>query len=92
MILKYFYKNYFAPLRILNLSIKHFVNLFVDIALTCSFNSFLFDVISFSLLPKSVLFTELAISFLLANFALFNHKSNISAVNLLNSEVVKYLS
>ena len=37
----------FAPLRILNLFIKSFVNFFVDTALTffdSSFNSFLFDV------------------------------------------------
>ena len=46
----------------LNLSIESFVNPFVDIALTfldSSFNSFLFDVTSFSLLSKSVLFTKL---------------------------------
>ena len=44
---------YFAPLGILNLFIKSFVNPFVDIALTffdSSFNSFLFDVTTFSLL------------------------------------------
>ena len=54
--------------------IKSFVNPFVDIALTfidSSFNSFLFDVTSFSLLFKSVLFTKLAISLLLAKFAFF---------------------
>ena len=42
-------EKYFAPLRILNLFIKYFVNPFVDIALTFSdnsFNSFLFEVTS----------------------------------------------
>ena len=41
-------EKYFTPLRILNLSIKSFVNPFVDIALAffdSSFDSFLFDVI-----------------------------------------------
>ena len=44
-------KKYFASLRILNLSIKSFVNPFIDIALTffdSSFYLFLFDVTSFS--------------------------------------------
>ena len=47
----------------------------MDIALTFfdnSFNSFLFDAPSFSLLSKSVFFTKLAISFLLAKLADFN--------------------
>ena len=59
-----------APLRILNLFIKSFVNPFVDIVLTfldSSFNSFLFNF--FSLLSKSALFTKLAITLLLAKFA-----------------------
>ena len=56
----------------LNLFIKSFVITFVDIALIyfdSSFNSFLFDVTSFSLLSKSVFFMKLAISLLLAKFA-----------------------
>ena len=88
-------EKYFAPLRILNLFIKSFVNPFVDIALTffdSSFNSFLFDVTSFSLLSKSVLLTKLAISFLLAKFARFNLAAKFSDVNLLHSGVVIYLS
>ena len=51
--------KYFAVLTILNISIKSLVNPFVDIALTffnSSFNLFLFDVTSFSLLSKSVFF------------------------------------
>ena len=81
-------EKYIAPLRILNLPL-------VDIALTffdSSFNSFLFDVTSFSLLSKSVFFKKLAISILLATFALFNLKLKIAAVNLLNSGVVIYSS
>ena len=57
---------------ILNLFIKSFVNPFVDIVwnfFDSSFNSFLFDVTSFSLLSKSVFFTKLAISLLLAKVA-----------------------
>ena len=76
---------------ILNLSTKSFVNPFVDIALTffdSSFNSFLFDVTSFSLLSKSVFFTKLAMAILLAKFARFSLKSKICAGNLLNSGVV----
>ena len=43
-------ENYFAPLKILYLSIKYVVNPFVDIAtfFESSFNSFLFYVTSFS--------------------------------------------
>ena len=51
-------KKYFAPLRVLNLFIKSFVNPFVDITLTffdSPYDSFLFDVTSFSLLSKSYL-------------------------------------
>ena len=51
-------EKYFAPLRILNLLIKSFVNTVVDCALTffdSSFYSFLFDVTSFRL-SKSVFF------------------------------------
>ena len=43
IMLKYSWKKHFAPLRILNLFIKSFVNSFVDISLTfsdSSFNSF----------------------------------------------------
>ena len=68
---------------------------FVDIALTfldSSFNSFLFDVTSFSLLSKSVCLTRLAISFLLAKFVGFSLTAKFSDVNLLNSLVVIYLS
>ena len=88
-------ENYIAPLRILNLPVKSLVNPLADIALTffdSSFNSFLFDVTSFSLLSKSVFFKKLAISILLATFALFNLKLKIAAVNLLNSGVVIYSS
>ena len=52
-------EKYFAPLRMLNLFIKSFVNPFLDIALTffgSSFNVFLFDATFFSLLSKSVNF------------------------------------
>ena len=85
----------FARLRILNLSIRSFVNAFVDIALTffdSSLNSFLFDVTSFSLWTKSVFFTKLAISLLLAKFACDNFAVIFFDVNLLNSWVVIYLS
>ena len=89
-------EKYCAPLRILNLFIKSFVNLFVDIAWTFfddSFNSFLFDAIFFSLLSKSVFFfTKLAISFLLAKFACFILAVTFSDVNLIHSWVVIYLS
>ena len=88
-------EKYFAPLRILNLFIKYFVNHFVDISLTffdSSFNWFLFDVASFSLLSKSVLFTKLALPLLLAKFARFNLKAKSSPLRLLNSGVVIYLS
>ena len=59
----------------MNLFMKFFVNPFVGIALTffnSLFNIFLFDLTSFSLLSKSVFFTKLAISFLLAKLADFN--------------------
>ena len=49
-------EKYIAPFRITNLSIKSFVNPFVDIALTfcdSSLNSFLFDATSFSSSSKS---------------------------------------
>ena len=89
-------EKYFVPLRILNLSIKSSVHLFVDLASTfldSSFSSFLFDGTSLSLLSNSVLFTKLAISLLVAKFARFNLKSKTSAVNLLNSGVyLIYLS
>ena len=70
------------------LFIKSFVKPFVDIALTFfdnSFNSFLFDVTSFSLLSKSVFFTKLAISFLLPKFACFSLALKFSEINFLNS-------
>ena len=57
-----------------------------------SFNPFLFNVKSFSLLSKCVFLTKLAISYLLAKFACCNLKSKFSAVNLLNFGVVIYLS
>ena len=88
-------EEFFAPLRILNLSMKSFVNPFVDVALTffnSLFNSFLFDVTSFSLLSKPALFTKLAISLLLSKFTCFNLEAKVSAVNLLHSGVVKNLS
>ena len=78
----------------LNLFIKSFVNPSVDIALTffdSSFNSFLFDVTSFSLLSKSVFFMKLATSFLIAKCACFSLAATFSAVNLSNSGVVIYL-
>ena len=52
---------------------KSFVIPFVDIAVTfidSSFNSFLFDVTSLSLLSKSVLFTKLAISLSLVSISI----------------------
>ena len=69
------------------------VNPFVDIAtfFESSFNSFLFYVTSL-VIKICLFFTKLAISLFLAKFARFNHKSKISAINLLNSEVVIYLS
>ena len=74
-------EKYFAPLRILNLFIKSFVNCFVDIALTffSSFNSFLF---------QSAFFTKLVISFLLTKFTCANLAVKFSALNFLNSWVV----
>ena len=56
------------------------------------FNSFLFDVTSFSLLPISAFSTKLAISLLLAKFTCFSLAVTFSDVNLLNSSVVTYLS
>ena len=79
-------EKYFAPLRILNLSIKSFVNPSVDIALTffdSSFNLFLF---------KSVLSSTFAISLLLATFSSSNLAVIFSPVNLLNFGVVIHLS
>ena len=75
--------------------IKSFVNPSVDIAwafFDSSFKFFLFDVKSFSLLSKSVFFTKLAVSLLLAKFAFFNYAAKISTANILNSSVVKYIS
>ena len=83
------------PLRILNLFANSSVNPIVDIALNFfdnSFNSFSFDVTSFSSLSKSVFFTKLVILFLLAKFACFILALKFSYVNLSNSWVVIYLS
>ena len=83
----------FAPLRILNLFIKSFVNSFVNIALTFfhrSFNSFLFEVRS--LLSKSVFLKRLGISLSLTKFACTNLAEKCCPDNLLNSWVVVYLS
>ena len=60
----------------INLFIKSFVNHVVDIALTFldnSFNSFIFDLTSLSFSSKSVFFTKLAISLLLAKFACLSY-------------------
>ena len=95
-------EKYLAPLRIVYPFIKSFVNPFADIAWTyfvSSFNSFstntcfvLSELILLlkpdGLLSKSVLFTKLAISLLLAKFVCFN----LADVKLLNSGVVIYLS
>ena len=85
-------EKYFARLRILNLFVKFFVYPFVDIALTfsdSSFNSFststCFILFEVTFLSKSVFFTKLAISFLLAKFAWANLAVTFSAANLLNS-------
>ena len=83
-------QKHFAPLRMLYVFIKSFVNPFVDIAITFSdslFSSFslstcfvLFEVISlskfFSLSSKSVIFTKLAILFLFAKFGLLTLQHN----------------
>ena len=64
-----------------------FFNPFVDIALTffdSSFNSILFDLKLFSLLPK-LFFTNLAISFLLAKFTCLSFAVKFSDVSLSNS-------
>ena len=88
-------KKIFAPSRIFNLFIKLFVNSFADIAFTFfdnSFNSFLSEVIFFSLLSKFVVFKKLAISLSLAKFACFTLGVKVSDVNLLNSCVAIYLT
>ena len=72
----------------LNLFVESFANLFVDIALTFLdnlFNSFLFNVVSFSLLSKSAFFTKLAISLLLAKYCDFSLAVKLSNVNLVYS-------
>ena len=51
----------------------------------------LFDVTLFGLLSKSVFFTKLAISFLLAKFACFSLEVKFYDVNLLNFWVLIYL-
>ena len=82
----------------LNVFIKSFVISFVDIALTfsdSSFNSFppsiclvsfevTFVLEVFFLSTKSVFFTKLAISFLLAKCACANLAEKFSDINLLN--------
>ena len=99
-------EKYIAPLRILYLFIKSFVNLFVDIASTffdSSFNSYstsvcfvLFELMLLlklnSVLSKSALFTKLAIPFLLAKIAYSSLAVKFSDHSLLNSGVVIYLS
>ena len=88
-------EKYFTVLRMLNLFVESFVNLFVDTALNFLdklFNSFLFNVISFSLLSKSGFFTILAISLLLAKYCGFSLAVKLSNVNLLYSCLVIYLS
>ena len=88
-------KKIFAPSRIFNLFITFFVNTFPDIAFTFfdhSFNSFLSEVIFFSLLSKFVVFTKLAIWLSLAKFAFFTLEVKVSDVNLLNSRVAIYLT
>ena len=99
-------ENYFALLRVLYLFTKSFLSPFVDIASTffdSSFNLFstticfaLFGVIIlyklFSLSSKSVVFTKLAIWFLLPKFACVNLAVKLSDANLLNTWVVIYLS
>ena len=95
IILKYYWRKKFCFIKNLNLFFKSFVNPFVDIALSffdTSFNSFIFDVKSFSLLWKSIFFYKLAISLWFAKFACLNLAAKSSAVNLLNSRVVIYLS
>ena len=90
--MKYSWKKYSTPLRILNSFIKSFVNPFIDIALTffgSSFNSILFTFFSF--LSKLFL-QKLAISLLLAKFAFTNLAAEFSAVHLLNFGLVIYLS
>ena len=88
-------KKYFAPLGTLNLCIKSFDNPANNVALTffdSSFNSFLFDVTFFILLSKSFVFTNIAISLLLAKFACFSPAVKSCNVNLCkNSYVVIYL-
>ena len=79
----------------LNLFVESFVNLFVDTALNFLdnlFNSFLFNVVSFSLLLKSVFLTILAISLLLAKYCGFSLAVKLSNFNLLYSCLVIYLS
>ena len=74
----------FAPLRIIYLFIKSLVNPFLDIVLTFSYSSY--ELFSFS--SKSVFFTKLPISFLLAKFACANLAVKFPAVNFLNCGVV----
>ena len=59
-------EKYFAPLWMLNLFIRYFVNPFADIALTFLIVHLIhfhmnYDATSFSLLSRSVLFTKLVI-------------------------------
>ena len=87
-------EKYVTVLRMLNLFVESFANLFVDIALTFLdnlFNSLLFNVVSFSLLSKSAFFTKLAISLLLAKYCGFSLAVKLSNVNLVYSWLVIYL-
>ena len=84
-------EKYFAPLKIINLFVKSFLNPLVDIALTFSDSPFISSKF-FSLLPKSIFFTKLVISSLLAKFSYANLAVRVSYVNLLNSWLVIYLS
>ena len=106
MTLQWSWRKIFAPLAILYPFIKSVVNPFDGIAsnfFDISFNSFwtnacfvLFELFLLlklnSLLSKSVLFTKLAISFLLAELGYFNLAVKWYAVNFLHSWVVIYLA
>ena len=93
--------KYFAPLKILYLSIKSFVSSFVDISLKLfsffSTSKFfylkqLFVLIFTVFSSKYVFFSKSAISSLVAKFAYFNVSAKCSLVHLLLSLVVIYLS
>ena len=106
IIVNYSWRKFFCAIKKFISFIKFFVSAFIDIASTffdSSFHSFsrskcftLFEVTLsfkfFSLSIKSVFFTKLEISFLLAKFAYANLAEKLSDVNSLNSWVVIYLS